>query len=1018
MIFNIKEKFIVKYLLAITIGILVLVLFFKPDKTTENTSDIAFLNISDKWADSVIKEMSIEQKIGQLFVLKQDSLQNINSLNEIESYIKNYHISGVYLKIDSINSFVKFKKTADNLSKLPMFYASDFNTSGIIEIDEKLFVKNDLSLFATDSIVLLDNYYKKILYYYQKLGINMNFISFKNILKSEHKEDTSYINTILKKVLYNAKNLYENNIITSINQLPKVTDSLHNLLSFYKIFTEKPVPSFYINNSKEIDINLLKNKTDFGGLLICKVNDSSNIKSLLAKGTDIFILNKNIKFFVNKIRKMIDNNQINIASIDNKVKKILKAKHWSFKNKKISKDTIIELFSDKKNIVIKNNIVKNNITIVKNNIKIPFRINTDSKFLLITIGKNNLTTFKEFLNKYTQVDYKKISGKNIKKLYFPKKYSDIILAFNELTNDSVIKTVKKIISQKAKKENITLINFGNLDNIKNIENISTIVQVYTNSKYNQKVAAQVLFGGIAANGILPYKISKTLNFGDGDKTSKTRVAYLMPEENDIDSEKLLKIDSIAKFAVSIGAMPGCQVFVVKSGNVIYDKSFGYHTYSKRNKVTSNDVYDIASLTKIAATTIGVMKMIDAGKMALTKKLGDYFDNTKIEYTRIKPDTVINIDTLYIKEIKNMKRLLKYQDTIHLNDSMLVAYDTIIATLTPRRNIFKVKIIDMLKHKSGIAPAMPIFRYMLYKRKYIKRIKDSLKRAKEISNSKPDSLKTDSLKLNTVKFVVNADLLKKAFDQYYTHTFIEDSGMVEIAENLYLSGDFGDTVWRDTKQLAVYSRKIFVYSDVNMILLQMAVDSANDYSIDEYMKTNFYKPLGLSKISYKPLDYFDKKNIIPTEHDKLWRGQLLKGYVHDPSAAMLGGMAGNAGLYSNAKSLGILFQMLLNNGKYGGKKFISQKIIKQFTTKQDDTHRGLGFDMQGRKAIIGSLASKNSYGHTGYTGTCVWVDSDNELVYVFLSNRVHPSAKNWRINTYKIRQKIHNAIYESFIKKIK
>ena len=200
----------------------------------------------------------------------------------------------------------------------------------------------------------------------------------------------------------------------------------------------------------------------------------------------------------------------------------------------------------------------------------------------------------------------------------------------------------------------------------------------------------------------------------------------------------------------------------------------------------------------------------------------------------------------------------------------------------------------------------------------------------------------------------------------------------------------------------------------MILLQMALDSLNNMSIDKYLKKEIFNPMGLRNISFLPLKHFSKKRIVPTENDNSWRYSLLHGYVHDPSAALLGGIAGNAGLYSNAHDLGVLFQMILNGGHYGGNKYIDNKVIKQFTQRFDDTQRALGFDMPNRKAIVGNKAPKKTYGHSGYTGTCVWIDPENQLVYVFLSNRNHPSSKNWKIINYHIRERIHDAIYEAMI----
>ncbi len=400
-----------------------------------------------------------------------------------------------------------------------------------------------------------------------------------------------------------------------------------------------------------------------------------------------------------------------------------------------------------------------------------------------------------------------------------------------------------------------------------------------------------------------------------------------------------------------------------------------------------------------------MRMYDKGRLRLSDKLGKFFRNTKIDYSNIEADTIINIDTLMFAEIKDFKKLLKYQDTLHINDSMFIAYDSLIVTATPNNNIFKVRIKDILLHKSGITPTLPILPYLLYKKNYY----DSLELIKQRFYEK---LKTDTINYNpNIQYDVRGGL-NELFNEYYTRHFIKDSAQTKIADNLYFQNRYFDTLWNDTKRLRVYSRKIYQYSDINMILLQMEIASINRRSLDKYLNYNIYRPMGLTTMCYKPVRYFSSSLITPTENDRYWREQILRGNVHDPSAAMLGGISGNAGLFSNAYDLAILGQMWLNKGTYGGVRYISASTINKFTGFQEDSHRGLGFDKPTKKSIIGDGAPSESYGHTGFTGTCIWVDPVNEIVFVFLSNRVYPNQKNWRINTYKIRQKIHTVVYDA------
>ena len=274
------------------------------------------------------------------------------------------------------------------------------------------------------------------------------------------------------------------------------------------------------------------------------------------------------------------------------------------------------------------------------------------------------------------------------------------------------------------------------------------------------------------------------------------------------------------------------------------------------------------------------------------------------------------------------------------------------------------------------------------------------------------MRNDSISKNNTKEKL---LTKQEFrNRIYSNRYIKDSSEVQIAAGMFLNKRYKDTLWIDIKQIRCFSRKIYQYSDINMVLLQQTIDSINNFSIDKFVKNTFYNSLGM-QTTYMPLEYFSYGKIIPTERDNFWRRQLIHGHVHDPSAALLGGISGNAGLFSSAQDLGILFQMLLNGGTYGGRKYLQESTINVFTRTQTDSYRGLGFDKWSKRQIIARSASPNTYGHTGFTGCCVWVDPDSEIVFIFLSNRVHPSAKNWRLNSYKIRNKVHQAVYDAMFK---
>ncbi|MDX5438584.1 MAG: serine hydrolase, partial [Pontibacter sp.] len=183
--------------------------------------------------------------------------------------------------------------------------------------------------------------------------------------------------------------------------------------------------------------------------------------------------------------------------------------------------------------------------------------------------------------------------------------------------------------------------------------------------------------------------------------------------------------------------------------------------------------------------------------------------------------------------------------------------------------------------------------------------------------------------------------------------------------------------------------------------------------------NFYAPLGLSTMTYTPLIKHPREVIAPTEDDNYFRKNLIWGTVHDQAAAMMGGVGGHAGLFSNANDLAILMQMNMNNGNYGGHKFYNTDVVTEFAKRQfSNSRRGLGWDKPAPdvNGPTSSLASPSTFGHTGFTGTGAWADPENKLIYIFLSNRVYPDAANTKLVKYNIRSRIHDVIYKAMVPK--
>jgi CubicO group peptidase (beta-lactamase class C family) len=184
--------------------------------------------------------------------------------------------------------------------------------------------------------------------------------------------------------------------------------------------------------------------------------------------------------------------------------------------------------------------------------------------------------------------------------------------------------------------------------------------------------------------------------------------------------------------------------------------------------------------------------------------------------------------------------------------------------------------------------------------------------------------------------------------------------------------------------------------------------------DVYVRNHIYNLMGLRYINYLPLVRNPEVRVAPTEKESYFRNQMICGYVHDPGAAMLGGIGGHAGVFANATDLASIMQLFLNNGTYAGQTFFDEPTRSYFTKAQyPGNKRGIGFDRPNASGggTCDELASQKSFGHSGFTGTLAWADPENEVVFIFLSNRVYPSQDNWKLRDMGIRTQIQHVVYE-------
>ena len=456
------------------------------------------------------------------------------------------------------------------------------------------------------------------------------------------------------------------------------------------------------------------------------------------------------------------------------------------------------------------------------------------------------------------------------------------------------------------------------------EKVDALVLGYQNSFYANRGTAELIFGALGADGKIPVSVSDKFKVGMGiDIKPLGRFKYTSPEETGLLEKDLYPIDSIALNGIAAGAYPGCQVFVAKNGKVIYNKSFGYHTYDKKINVKTDDVYDVASITKIASTLLALMRLQDEGKFSLNDSLKDYL-------------------------------------------SYLIPDSSLYGNLGLR---------EILAHQSGLQAWVPFYIKTLYHKEL-----DDMIYCKDSSTFFP----------------------------------------YRVCEDVYINQFYPDIIYKRILKGPI-KKKEYKYSDLGYYFMKKIVEEQTGMHLDEYV-AQIYADMGMT--GYFPRYRFPLERIPPTEDDKIFRKKLIHGDVHDPGAAMLGGVGGHAGLFSSANDLAKLMQMYMNGGAYGGKRYISDSTLAEFTKRQfvDDkeNRRAAGFDkpfLQGYGGPTCDSISQASFGHSGFTGALTWADPDEGIVYVFLSNRIYPNAENSKLLKMNIRTDIQQVVYDA-IKKSK
>jgi len=935
------------------------------------------------WVNSQYAQMSLDEKLGQLFMVSVASNQSKQATDKIKNLIVQEHLGGVIFSKGGPENKKKLTNNYQAGAKIPLLIGMDAEWGLSMRLDSTYAFPWNMTLGAIQDSSIVERVGYQIGKHAKRLGVHINFApdldintNPKNPIIGNRSFGENRDNVVQKGIAF-IKGMERAGVLANGKHFPghgdTEVDSHHNLpiipfsrkrldslelYPFKKIIgsglssimvAHLEVPALEMKKelpssiSEQIITGILKEELGYNGLIF---TDALNMKGVsttgkegsvelaaFMAGNDMLLMPENIVSAKEKLTKAYEKGKLTEDRLAYSVKKILMAKYKAGLHhyKPIKLENLYNDLNGLEDDIVYEQAIENAITVVKNKLDLLSIKNLDNKKIAyVKMGNSDNDAFVQGLKNYAEVTV--IEASDITTLKTRLKEFNLIIVGHHMNNESPWKSYKFSNSElewlqeiaNERTSNLILCVFAKpyaLSDIDSFNNIDAVVMAYQNSDIAQEKTAEILFGAVGATGKLPVTAHEEFPVHTGvEVKSLSRLGYSIPERVGMSSQGLKRIDELMHDGLDSLMFPGAQVLVARKGKVIYQKGFGKPTYDSKENITNDYIYDLASLTKILATLPMVMKMEEEGRIGL---------NNTFE------ELVPNYSNTEIKNVTVLKALSHY----------------------------------------GRLPAWIPF--------YIRTLDD---------NKKPSS-----------EFYRNSPL---------------PGFSTKVYDNLYLTDAYQDSIYNRIGRQDLKSNR-YRYSDVPYYVMKKVIEDSYGQRLDHLSNKFLYQRIGANHTTYNPLEKFDKNSIVPSEEDDYYRYGTVQGYVHDMGAAMQAGVGGHAGLFSNANDIAKIMQMYLQDGYYGGTKFFDSRTVKKFNTCyfcENNVRRGVGFDkpqLQHSGPTCGCV-SRKSFGHSGFTGTYTWADPEEEIVYVFLSNRTYPSASNTLLVKSGLRTRIQQAIYDSIL----
>lgn len=909
-------------------------------------------------ADSVLAELTLEQKIGQLFITRlygNFMNEHEDEFYEVTRLIKEGLVGGILFFQGDVYGQANLTNAYQSSAKIPLWVTQDMEFGAAMRVEGTTRFTPAMGITATGSPVNAFIKGKVTAKEAKALGVHqifapvmdvnnnpenpvINVRSFSEDPRIVAEYGVAFLRGVQSEgVIATAKHFpgHGDTDVDSHLALPVVAEPYSRLSeielipfraavesgirSVMSAHVAYPVISQFNDRPSTLDPTVLRRLlTDslrFDGFVVTDGLDMKAISDAYSPGraaveafkagADLLLLSTDERSAVYEMKLAIQSGEITEEALNYRVHRFLqlKAEHGLFSQRFVDIQALSKEIQDPASVAEAERIARESVTLLKNDKDIlPIRDKKYPEILLVAVdddrsgsaGRSLLAELRKYHQKVTYEVLDQRSGDNeVASIFEKAKSADLVIIgsfvsvsteyASRLTNrqKSTLRRLQKLPTPSV------FISFGNPYILSELPDSEAFMVSWTGTTQQVQQTVPALFGASDIKGRLPVEVPGITSFGSGIQLPKSTLRIGTPESEGMARKTLRGVDSVIYDAIRDSVFPGAVVGVVKHGTLVWNKGYGYHDYTKTRKTEARDVFDLASVTKVMATTTATMKLVEDGKLSLDDHV-----------------------STYIPEYR----------------------------MAPKDNI---TIRHLLLHTSGLPP----FRIYV----------DSLRTREQI---------------------------------------------VEAIRNEPLTGVPGEN---------------FVYSDLGMILLGEIIHQVSGLPLDQYVRRELFYPMGMVTAHFNPekVGSWMTNLIPPTEVDTVYGRGVVQGRVHDERAYFMDGVAGHAGLFGSARDIAIWMTMLQNGGYYGGQQYLRAETILEFTSVQDEqSRRGLGFDHKsGPTSTAGSLTSMDTYGHTGFTGTSVWTDPDLDLTIILLSNRTWPTRDNSR-RISEIRRKVADLVVQS------